>query len=162
MDARAVRNGNQQLAAHSLYKVQQIQPLLLSQHILKAFGDRAVRVLALKIIIGLVGPGAGDPDPGRSQILCQLDQPGIGSVDGVIPLLKISHIGPVTNHREFLCAVHLGLGISLPEGSSGNLCHLHIVRYQSLIHRPEGLQLPGIQFYEFCHNALLLFQFSLL
>ena len=72
MDAGAIRNGNQQLAINRLDEIQQAQPLLLGQYVLEALGSFAA-ALSVEVIIGLIGPGAGDTDPCSAQLLCQFD-----------------------------------------------------------------------------------------
>lgn len=52
--------------------IQQAQPLLLGQYVLEALGSFAA-ALSVEVIIGLIGPGAGDTDPCSAQLLCQFD-----------------------------------------------------------------------------------------
>ena len=82
MDAGAVGKGDQQLAVHGFDKVQQAQPLILLQHILEALGNHTRLVLTIKIIVGLVGPGAGNTDPDRTEGPGQVDQTLILGIDG--------------------------------------------------------------------------------
>ena len=152
MDAGAVGNGNQQLSVHGLYEIQQVQPLLLGQHVLETLRHSAVSILAFKIVVGLVGPGAGNTNPGGAQLLGQLDEPGVGGVDGIVPLLQVTHVGPILDDRESLGAVHLGFAVSLPEGTSGDFGHFHIVGNQTLIDGAQGLQAAGYQFDKFRHK----------
>ena len=157
MNTGAVGNGDQQLAVHSLDEVQQAQPLILGQQVLEAFGNDAAR-MTVKIIVGLVCPGAGNTDPGGAQLSGQLDQTGILGVDGIVPLLEVTHIGPVQNLGELLSAIDLGFGIGLPEGTAGDLGHLHIIRNKTGVHLPKGSQAGSLQRNKLSHwNQLSLF-----
>ena len=156
VDTGAVGKGDQQLAVHSLDKVQQMQPLILLQHILEAFGNHTGFVLAVEVVVGLVCPGTGNTNPDRAEGLGQIDESLVGGVDGIVPLLQIAHVCPVLDHRERLRAIYLGIGICLPECATGNFRHFHIIGHQPLVHSANLLQSCGIQF-DRCHTISLLF-----
>ena len=138
VNALAVSEGDQQLAANRLDEVQQTQPLLLLQHILEALGNHAGLILAVKIIVGLVCPGAGDTDPDRAEGLSQIDKLFIFGIDGVIPLLELAQVSHAGQRRNLFSASHLSGSIRHPEGAAGNLGHFHVVGHEPLIY---GVQL---------------------
>ena len=155
MNTGAIGNGNQQFAIDRLHKVQQIQPLLFGQHILKALGSFAA-ALSVEVIVGLICPGAGDTDPCSTQLFCKFDQPGVCSVDRIVPLLQIAHIGPILDDGELFCTINLCFAVGFPESATGNFRHLDVVRNQSLIDFTQSRQIAGVQLYEFCHKFSLL------
>ena len=150
-----VGDGYQQLTIHSLHKVQQMKPLLLGQHILEALGHFAV-ILVLEVIVGLISPSAGNANPTTAQFLRQLNEAGIGGVDGVIPLLEITHVAPILNDGEFLSAVHLRLCIGLPKRTACHFRHLNIIGSEAGIHLTEFFQRLSLQFHMLSHLCALL------
>ena len=148
MEAVAVGNRDLQLAVHSLDKVQQVDPLLLAQVIEVALGQTG----AFEIIIGPGGPGSGDANPALAQSLGQLDEPGVGGVDGVVPLVHGGHALAEIGRGNLFGAIDLCIGVGFPEGSAGDLCHLHIVADQHGILLAQLGQSLGIQLDIFSHR----------
>ena len=132
-----------------------MKPLLLRQHILEAFGNLSA-ALAVKVIVGLIGPSAGNTHPCAAQFLSQLNQPGIGGINGIVPLLKIAHVTPILNCREFLSAIHLCFRVSFPEGAAGYFGHLDVVGNQAFIDLAQSCQLTRVQVDNFFHTNFLL------
>ena len=148
MDAGAVGKGDQQLAVHGFDKVQQAQPLILLQHILEALGNHTRLVLTIKIIVGLVGPGAGNTDPDRTEGPGQVDQTLILGIDGGVPLLELHHVCQVHQRRNGLGAGDLAGGVGLPEGTAGDFRHFHIVGHETFIHNANCLDSAGLSLIE--------------
>ena len=132
VDTGTVCNGNKQFAVNRLYKVQQVEPLLLCENVLEAFGNFAV-VLVIKVVVGFVCPSAGYAHPSGAKFARQFDEAWIGCVDWIVPLLKIAHVGPIFDNREFFGAVNLRLGVRLPESTTGNFRHFHVVGNKSFV-----------------------------
>ena len=132
----------------SINKVAKVDPLLLTQVVVVACGHTG----AVEIIIGAGGPGAGNADPAAAQSLGKLDEPGVGGVDGIVPLVHGAHaLGKIRDGDGF-GAVDLGIGVGLPEGAAGNLGHFHIVRDQPGIDAAQDLKALGRQGYMLSHK----------
>ena len=153
--ARAVADGDQQLAAHRPDKVQHTDPLRPGQHAgITRRGLAAGGVV--KVIIGLRRPGAGHADPRRAELPRQLPQLFVVEVDRRVILHQVGHGGEVrqrAGYGEFLRPGDLPGGVGLPEGAAGHLGHFNVIGNQPLVHLAEGLQIDGVQLNRLCHAA---------
>ena len=155
-----VRHRDQELCADVLAEIQHTEPLLAGQDGVVALRDDAVRV-AVEVVIGLGGPGAGHAHPGRADLFGQLAQLLVGEVDGIIILHQVGACGRVAEEAaledERLCARDLSGGVSLPEGAAGDFGHLDVVGDQPLVANVQLAQGAGVQVHELCHGK---FSFS--
>ena len=157
MQAGAVRHADEQLGTHRLHKVQHAQPLLLGQHVQVALRGLAAGG-AVKVVVGLGGPGAGHPHPRRAEFLRQLADALIVQVDGRVHLHQIAHHGLIGGRgfqHERLGARYLTGGVRLPEGAAGDLGKFHVVGHHHGIDLTQLFQAGEVQFHKFCHFVLL-------
>ena len=155
MQAVTVSHADQQLGTDLLAEVQHTQPLLTGQDGIVALGGLTAGV-AVKVVIGLGGPSAGNAHPCGAYLLGQLAQLFIAQVNGIIVL----HQGVFVQHKtgstlfqhKLLLTGNLCGGVGFPEGSAGDLGHLNIVRDQACIDLAQRLQGFRVQFYKLCHD----------
>lgn len=133
MQTLAVGNGDHQLAAHGLDKVQNTDPLFFGQCVQIPLGSLTAH-FAVKIIVSAGCPGAGNTDPHRAEFACQIPQPGIIQINGreFFHEFGADLIETLTFGKgKFFRAGHLSGRIGLPEGTTCDFCHFHVVGHQA-------------------------------